>query len=95
LFIDARKCSVMVDRTHRELTDEEIWKIANTYHAWRGDHSRSLSPTGERGRVKGPTKTFPASAEPPHGKISASTAMFSRRRATSAPSRLGATTSRS
>jgi type I restriction enzyme M protein len=25
----------MVDRVHRELTDEEIQKIANTYHAWR------------------------------------------------------------
>jgi type I restriction enzyme M protein len=27
----------MVDRVHRELTDEEIKKIADTYHAWRGD----------------------------------------------------------
>ena len=25
----------MVDRTHRELTDEEIARIADTYHAWR------------------------------------------------------------
>ncbi len=37
LFIDARKLGRMVDRTHRELTDEEIQKIANTYHAWRGE----------------------------------------------------------
>ncbi len=37
LFIDARKMGRMVDRTHRELTDEEIAHIANTYHAWRGD----------------------------------------------------------
>mgnify|MGYP000055980494 CR=1 FL=1 len=37
LFIDARKMGRMVDRTHRELTDEEIQKIANTYHAWRGE----------------------------------------------------------
>ncbi len=37
LFIDARKMGVMVDRTHRELTDEEIAKIARTYHAWRGE----------------------------------------------------------
>lgn len=36
LFIDARKMGVMVDRRHRELTDEEIKKIADTYHAWRG-----------------------------------------------------------
>jgi type I restriction enzyme M protein len=27
----------MVDRTHRELTDEDIARIAKTYHAWRGE----------------------------------------------------------
>lgn len=37
LFIDARRMGVMRDRTHRELTDEEIKKIADTYHAWRGE----------------------------------------------------------
>ncbi|GIU68805.1 MAG: DNA methyltransferase [Candidatus Woesearchaeota archaeon] len=37
LFIDARKMGVMIDRRHRELTDEEIKKIADTYHAWRGE----------------------------------------------------------
>ena len=37
LFIDARKMCSMVDRTHRELTDEDVQKIANTYHAWRGE----------------------------------------------------------
>jgi type I restriction system adenine methylase len=37
LFIDARKMGVLVDRTRRELTDEEIRKIAETYHAWRGE----------------------------------------------------------
>ena len=36
LFIDARKLGRMVDRTHRELTDEDIARIAGTYHAWRG-----------------------------------------------------------
>ncbi len=35
LFIDARKLGSMVDRTHRELTDEDIARIADTYHAWR------------------------------------------------------------
>jgi type I restriction enzyme M protein len=35
LFIDARNLGQLVDRTHRELTDEEIARIANTYHAWR------------------------------------------------------------
>lgn len=37
LFIDARKLGVMVDRTRRELTDADIRKIADTYHAWRGE----------------------------------------------------------
>lgn len=36
LFIDARKLGHMVDRTHRELSDEDISRIAYTYHAWRG-----------------------------------------------------------
>jgi len=37
LFIDARKLGVLIDRVHRELTDEEITRLADTYHAWRGD----------------------------------------------------------
>ncbi len=37
LFIDARKMGVLIDRVHRELTDEEIARIAATYHAWRGE----------------------------------------------------------
>src|SRR3989449_10785533 len=37
LFIDARKLGKLVDRVHRELTDEDIARIAGTYHAWRGD----------------------------------------------------------
>jgi type I restriction enzyme M protein len=37
LFIDARKLGELVDRTHRELSDEEIARIAGVYHAWRGD----------------------------------------------------------
>jgi type I restriction enzyme M protein len=37
LFIDARKMGVMVDRRHRVLTEEDIKKISDTYHAWRGE----------------------------------------------------------
>ena len=37
LFIDARKMGRMVDRTHRELTIDDIERIARTYHAWRGE----------------------------------------------------------
>jgi len=35
LFIDARNMGTLIDRVHRELTDEDIQKIARTYHAWR------------------------------------------------------------
>ncbi len=37
LFIDARKMGALVDRTHRDLTDDDIQQIAKTYHAWRGE----------------------------------------------------------
>ena len=37
LFIDARAMGRMTDRTHRELTPEDIARIADTYHAWRGE----------------------------------------------------------
>lgn len=37
LFIDARKLGTMIDRRHKELTAEDIKKISDTYHAWRGE----------------------------------------------------------
>ena len=37
LFINARKMGVLTDRVHRDLTPEEIARIAGVYHAWRGD----------------------------------------------------------
>lgn len=39
LFIDARAMGTMVDRTERILTDEDLEKISDTYHAWRGTMS--------------------------------------------------------
>ncbi|KIH78203.1 DNA methyltransferase [Geoalkalibacter ferrihydriticus DSM 17813] len=37
LFIDARNMGMMIDRTHKELTSDDIAEIARTYHAWRGE----------------------------------------------------------
>jgi type I restriction enzyme M protein len=37
LFIDARSMGQLVTRVHRVLTDEEIQRIAERYHAWRGE----------------------------------------------------------
>ena len=45
LFIDARKLGRMVDRTHRELTGEDIARIADTYHAWRSRASSNYEDT--------------------------------------------------
>ena len=36
LFIDARKLGHMLDRTRRDLSQEDIDRVAATYHAWRG-----------------------------------------------------------
>ncbi|WP_353948329.1 class I SAM-dependent DNA methyltransferase [Sporolactobacillus sp. Y61] len=35
LFLDARHFGSMIDRRHRELSQEDIDKIAGTYHQWR------------------------------------------------------------
>lgn len=43
LFIDARNMGTLVDRTRRELTDADIQKIADTYHAWRRAGSPSVA----------------------------------------------------
>ena len=48
LFIDARKMGALVDRTRRELTDDDIHKIADTYHAWRAAQGELVSE--RRGR---------------------------------------------
>ncbi|MXY37990.1 MAG: SAM-dependent DNA methyltransferase [Cenarchaeum sp. SB0664_bin_35] len=39
LFVDARSMGRMLDRTHRELTGDDINRIARTYGAWRGDQN--------------------------------------------------------
>ncbi|MFW6639107.1 type I restriction-modification system subunit M [Nocardiopsis algeriensis] len=39
LFIDAREMGEMVNRTERVLTPEDVERIADTFHAWRGTAS--------------------------------------------------------
>ncbi len=39
LFIDARNMGYMVDRAERALSDDDIARIAGTFHAWRGTPS--------------------------------------------------------
>ena len=40
LFIDARKMGTMTDRRHRELTEEELKQITDTYHNWRNKNGK-------------------------------------------------------
>lgn len=51
LFIDARNLGALIDRVHRELAETDIRKIADTYHAWRGDAIK-LSDKADRSDVK-------------------------------------------
>jgi type I restriction enzyme M protein len=64
LFIDARKLGVLVDRTRRELTDEEVQKIADTYHAWRGEKD-----AGEYADVAGFCKSASMEEIRKHGHV--------------------------
>jgi hypothetical protein len=64
LFIDARKLGPLVDRTHRELTDEEIARIAATYDAWRGEKE-----AGEYTDVPGFCKSAPLGEVRKHGHV--------------------------
>ena len=42
LFIDARELGYLVDRAERALTSEEVARIGDTYHAWRGAESAAM-----------------------------------------------------
>ncbi len=64
LFVDARKLGRMVSRRHRELTDEEIARIADTYHAWRGE-----AGTGDYEDVPGFCRTAPLDEVQKHGHV--------------------------
>ncbi len=75
LFIDARKLGSMVDRTHREMMEEDVAKIADAYHNWRGDgdsvyedvpgfcKAASLEEVAKNGYVLTPGRYVGADAE--------------------------------
>jgi type I restriction enzyme M protein len=39
----------MADRTHKDLTDEDVARIASTYHAWCGDKHALSEVEGDAG----------------------------------------------
>jgi type I restriction enzyme M protein len=64
LFIDAHKLGRMADRTHKDLTDEDVARIASTYHAWRGEKD-----AGEYADVAGFCKSAPLEEVRKHGHV--------------------------
>jgi type I restriction enzyme M protein len=46
LFIDCRNMGMMKDRRHREITDEEIQKIAGMYHEWKAKKGKYKDVNG-------------------------------------------------
>ncbi|MEW8266485.1 MAG: class I SAM-dependent DNA methyltransferase [Candidatus Thiodiazotropha sp.] len=62
LFIDARNMGSMIDRTHKELTTDDIADIARTYHAWRGETEATTKTTamdgGSAGAITDPTGQY-------------------------------------
>jgi type I restriction enzyme M protein len=64
LFIDARKMGRLIDRRHRELSDEEIAKVARTYHTWRGERN-----AGEYADVTGFCKAATLEEVESHGFV--------------------------
>ena len=70
LFIDARKLGHMVDRTRRDLSPEDIARVADTYHTWRnrthsGAAGSTPSPLTGEGRGEGDSDPAPAYADIP------------------------------
>ncbi len=64
LFIDARKLGHLVDRVRRELSDADIARIVNTYHAWRGTET-----TGEYADTPGFCKAASLDEIRSHGYV--------------------------
>ena len=64
LFIDARKLGHMTGRTHRDLSPQDIARVADTYHAWRGGEG-----AGEYAEVAGFCKSAMLDEVRKHGHV--------------------------
>ncbi|MBI4881136.1 MAG: N-6 DNA methylase [Planctomycetes bacterium] len=64
LFTDSRKLGRVVDRTHRELTGEDIARIARSCHAWRGEED-----AGEYADAAGFCRNAPLEEVRKHGHV--------------------------
>jgi type I restriction enzyme M protein len=54
----------MADRTHKDLTDDDIARIATTYHAWRGEQD-----AGEYADIAGFCKSAPIEEVRKHSHV--------------------------
>ena len=81
LFVDARRMGHLVDRTHRDLSTEDIARIADTYHSWRGEKdlepyadipgfcmSAALDEVSKHGHVLTPGRYVGAEPQPDDGE---------------------------
>ena len=78
LFIDARKMGHMLNRTLRNLSEEDIDRIASTYHAWRDGSgyedepgfckSATLEEIGKHGHVLTPGRYVGAAPQEDDGE---------------------------
>ena len=81
LFIDARRMGRMLDRTHRELTSDDVSRIVRTYRSWRGDQktgkyadmpgfckSVKLKKIHKHGHVLTPSRYVGAEPQPDDGE---------------------------
>jgi type I restriction enzyme M protein len=69
LFIDARKFGHLIDRIHREFSEQEILRIASTYHVWRGDAVASGADRSEYADIKGFCKSATIDDIRGHGHV--------------------------
>jgi type I restriction enzyme M protein len=62
LFIDARNIGHLINRRTKELSDEDIMKISNTYRLWKS--SPSLTPSQKEGSISSSGRTRGAGSSP-------------------------------
>ena len=69
LFIDARALGQQIDRTHKELTEDDIKRIADTYHAWRISEVGNAGNAGQYSDIPGFCKSASVTEIARHGYV--------------------------
>lgn len=71
LFIDARNCGELINRKNRILTNEDIQRISQTYHAWRKAQNPQGSDFADSkvSKTQSPTNADSKESLPPYTDI--------------------------